>query len=240
MKIRLYRLKLKSELERILFLQWTHFCFFCVGVLTEIIVKDFSVISLFSLVLLFFYFIFSTKTLKNLYYSFWTFIGLLGLYYLFRLVSSDFGTFAFFCYLSSLVVLLVELYLLYTPIFYPIVSWWEYDFRFRDDLKVKVKLSSDEVLDGRLTDLRRGSGCIALFQGVEVGEVIEVISIEGIGEVSLRGETMSKRQYSLGRPFNYGVKFFIEELSSSVTYRRVMDNWKSDRKEKKNLRIIRE
>jgi ribosomal protein S1 len=65
------------------------------------------------------------------------------------------------------------MYFLSSPIYYPRVSWWEYDFRYRDDLKIEVK-SFEDVIDARLTDLRRQAGCVAIFEELKIGQEIKV------------------------------------------------------------------
>ena len=54
------------------------------------------------------------------------------------------------------------------------VKWWIYDFRYRNDVKIIVYHFSDikkeTKINGRLTDVRRGAGCITLFENFPVGE----------------------------------------------------------------------
>ncbi len=76
----------------------------------------------------------------------------------------------FFC--MSAVLLGIEMYKLYGPIYYPLVNWWEYDFRFRSDVKVLVSLPDQAMVEGRLTDLRRKAGCVVLFDEMHVGDTL--------------------------------------------------------------------
>ena len=130
----------------------------------------------------------------------------------------------------------MEMYLLYSPLFYPIVRWWEYDFRFRHDLKVMVTRQfgdKQEEYTGRLTDVRRNAGCIQLFENLKVSDhVIINVSLDNQTTKILKGEIISKRQYSIGRPWNYGIKMNFENLEEEQDYKELEFNWKSDRKDK--------
>lgn len=138
-------------------------------------------------------------------------------------------SFSFLFYLVALVLLGLESRELWTPIYYPIMSWWEYDFRYRNDLKVKAIVDAQEI-EGRLTDLRKGAGCVSLFKDLKVGEYVHVELKDG---KSFKVEIMSKRYYSLGRPLSYGVRFELIEESERDEFRKFSKFWRNNRKKKR-------
>lgn len=121
---------------------------------------------------------------------------------------------------------------LHDPIYYPIVSWWEYDFRYRDDVRVKVSTSEQKELDGRLTDIRRQAGCLSLFESLRVGDELELTSIDGLSFRKFIVRIMSKRETSFGRPLNYGVKFVLGDSQERLDFDKFCDFWKNERKDK--------
>jgi hypothetical protein len=139
-------------------------------------------------------------------------------------------------YLISTIILIMKMYILSSPIYYPRVSWWEYDFRYRDDLKIDVKDHEHEY-EARLTDLRRFAGCVALFEELKLGHEI-VISAKVDDElVNLRGQVMSKRRDLIGRPLIYGVQFKFDSRSNKKRYIRLVRLWKKEKNSKRKLKF---
>ena len=46
-------------------------------------------------------------------------------------------------YLLGMLFLFMGMYTLSSPIYYPMVKWWIYDFRYRNDVKILVYQFSD-------------------------------------------------------------------------------------------------
>lgn len=186
------------------------------------------------------YYQFYLQTVKNIYYTFWTFSFLLIIYLLINLYTSVFVYSApslFYIHALALMFVMVEIYILSSPIYYPIVNWWEYDFRFRYDLKVRIRIPEEDWTEVRLTDLRRGAGCVASFDEYEEGAVLE-IATEMEGELTeFKIEVMSKRQYSVGRPFHYGVKFFLPTKENKKKFSKFQNFWRKRKKEKTLLKF---
>jgi hypothetical protein len=139
-------------------------------------------------------------------------------------------------YLTGLSLLGVEVYILSSPIYYPRVMWWEYDFRYRTDLKVDIFSEATEKSESRITDLRRNAGCIASFEEIKPGTIIKVESpryFKGILEV----EIISKRIYSLGRPFSYGVKFCLNNPEEVSAYNDLLNFWKNESIERRQRKF---
>ena len=169
MKIGFSSLKLKREFDRVKLLNWIHFSLTIIGLLLEISYGFIGLEGLFKLIIFAFVYRLYFRVIQNLYYSYWTFSVFLMTY---LLVGFFQGVFTFqtsiisYNYLLAILFLFMEMYTLSSPIYYPMVKWWIYDFRYRNDVKIFVYQFSDtrkeKKINGRLTDVRRGAGCIAL------------------------------------------------------------------------------
>jgi hypothetical protein len=238
-KLIINKLRLKQEIDRSEILNWGIFFFLLLAFFYEAVRES----SWFSLILAIFistgYFYLLARLLKRLYYSFWPFLGFLSLFLILKIFYQPFFSMSFVAYSAALFLLVIQAYSLWTPIFYPIVSWWEYDFRYRDDLKINV-LIKDEKSDGRLTDLRRGAGCIASFKDFKLGETLKIEPFDDLESMKFKVEVMSKRKYSVGRPYNYGVRFILDDPSDVSVFSNFVKFWKSERKLKQKKKFKNE
>jgi hypothetical protein len=228
----------KSETKTIKFLLKALFFFIHLAIMTEIVAGPKFRLG----VRLIFFLYFSTpyyKTIKHRYYTYWTFSAILFIYILFKINEQFFvlhHSHIGILYLISCLILIMKMYILSSPIYYPRVSWWEYDFRYRDDLRIKVK-SVDLEYDARLTDLRRFAGCVALFEEVKLGDEIIINAKVDDVSVSLRGQVMSKRRDLIGRPLIYGVMFKFDSRSNKKRYIQLVLLWKKEKHSKRKLKF---
>jgi hypothetical protein len=179
------------------------------------------------------------KTIKHRYYTYWTFSALLFTYLLFKIYEQFFllnHEHIGILYLISIFILILKMYLLSSPIYYPQISWWEYDFRYRDDLKISVK-SGENDFSARLTDLRRQAGCVAMFEEIKLGEEIVVNAALDEDNVLLRGIVMSKRRDVIGRPLIYGVQFKFDSKSNKKRYIALELLWKKQKNSKRKMKF---
>jgi hypothetical protein len=212
MKIKFIDFKLKQDFDRIVILHYCHFIILSMLLLIEFL-SGFTgfLSSLIKIGFLFFIYKMYFKMMRNFYYTFWTFSFFIFLYMLVGLWN---GFFVYshipiaWLYFLAIIALAVECYYLSSPLYYPRVSWWEYDFRFRDDLKVEI-IVDNQKMSGRLTDIRRNAGCVVLFESLKTGAVIDLKTIEG--EIELVAEIVSKRFNNVGRGIIYGVKFHFKQ-----------------------------
>jgi hypothetical protein len=231
----------KSESDLIKFLLKAFFFFVHLAIMTEIVAYP-------SLkhILRFIFFLYLSrpyyKTIKNRYYTFWTFSIFLLFYLLYKVYELHFIfglSHIAILYLVSSIILIFKMYELSSPIYYPRFNWWEYDFRYRDDLKILVKPinQNDDEYKARLTDLRRYAGCVALFEELKPGEEI-LISVDINGEsVKLRAIVMSKRRELLGRPYIYGIKFKFDSRTNKKRYTQLKLIWNKEKASKKRLKL---
>jgi hypothetical protein len=228
-KLLINKLKLQKELDQQgLFLWGTFVLIVLARLYNNFTFSDFFS-GLFGFILLSVYFIFFYRLLKNLYYSFWTILCVTIIWIVIQIFNQPLFTLSTFFYCCSLVLLGIGASQLWTPIYYPIVSWWEYDFRYRHDVKASV-LFEGESLPSRLTDLRKGAGCVALFKEIKIGNFFQL----ELGEdLTFKVEVMSKRYYSLGRPLSYGVRFVLSSYDEQKKFNTYCSSWRKERKIKK-------
>lgn len=172
------------------------------------------------------------QALLNLYYSFWNLSAILLIFELvsgFRNILVLGNPFVGFFYLMSIGLLLISCYIISSPLYYPLVNWWEYDFRFRADIRVWVE-SEGERYRGRLSDLRRGAGCLEVFENIPQGSVVW-INLEVLGQnFTLQGQIRSKREPIIGRTFIYGIKFTDTDLEHRQRMRLLINYWNESKK----------
>ena len=132
---------------------------------------------------------------------------------------------------AFIVLLLLGLgFELYNPLIFPIVNWWEYDFRYRFDLEGYLCTSSFCYLI-RLHDFRKGLCSIHAFGNFKIGD--EFLFHYKIKEnaLSLEGKIVSIRKNSLGRGSHLGVIFKKGEKRDLL-----QKFWKSLKLHKKELK----
>ena len=237
MKIKFIDFKLKKDFDRIVILHYCHFIILLILLLIEF-VDGYISLPRALLKAVFFIFIYKMyfKMMKNFYYTFWTFSFFILVY---MLVGFWQGLFVYvylpisWLYFFAILSLLVECYYISSPLYYPRVSWWEYDFRYRDDLKIEI-LTNEKKLTGRLTDIRRNAGCVVLFESIKTGSIIDLKTLEG--NIELVAEVVSKRFNTLGRGIVYGVKFHFnkpDDRNNFLSLCRFFENKKSSNKKSK-------
>ena len=238
MKGEISRTMIGEELNRVDLLQWGHLCFLVMAIMVELSIGILGLGFLVKLAIVGGLYGLLFKVVQELYYSFWTFAIFAFFYFFFSFGNAAFGHHSFplaFCYFMAMVLLAGQMYILHSPIYYPLVRWWEYDFRYRDDLKIKVTVG-DKEYPGRLTDLRREAGCVALFEKCPTGTRLQIKfeKEENIG--TIEAETMSRRCYSLGRPHTYGVKFHLSSEEERTSYHKLASYWKNRKRLIKKLK----
>ncbi len=175
---------------------------------------------------------FYRRALRNLFYTYWNITLLCFIYYGVALVRNLLildhpGT--AMLYFINIILIATASYIISSPLYYPIVNWWEYDFRFRADLRIWVLLKNDK-LRSRLTDLRRGAGCVVMFEQFNVGEIIN-IQVELLGKpFEFPVKIMSKKEPILGRTVIYGVKFLFDNLEREQRFKLLVNYWKENKR----------
>ena len=112
-----------------------------------------------------------------------------------------------------------------SPLFYPRLQWWVYDFRIRDDIKIYVTTQTTEV-PARLTDLRREAGCFVIFDEYPIGDIFHIKTRFLDEMIEFKTEIFSKREPCPGLGISYGVKFLFDSDEEKRLYHRFRRYWK--------------
>lgn len=228
------KLNLQNSYDKVKFLTLLQFVLVLIGFIAEALITH-SVIYFsffFQLGLLLFTFNFYYKALLNLYYSYWNISIILAIYYLVSMTRNFLAVGhplvgVLFC--ISLILLIVACYIISSPLYFPRVHWWEYDFRFRADIRCSVEVDGHQYR-GRLSDLRRGAACLELFNHTHVGQPIQ-INLEILNQnFTLYAEVRSKREPIIGRSIVYGVKFVNNDLEHKQRLRLLTNYWHESKK----------
>lgn len=229
-------LKFKDEFDKILALFILHGGLFLCAKVYEFIRYEFSLLSFVGFIIWFIYYRFFYRMVRFLYYSFWTMAGVT----IFAIITDMYSSLQkyedislFYFYFLSMAAIFAVIYFLYSPIFYPNVSWWEYDFRYRNDIVTKVKVKDEDEGEGRLVDLRRGNGGLSFFGKLEVGDKVILRPEYNELDKAFKVEIMSKRQHSIGRPYTYGLKFHFDSIEEKKDFVKFQKFWQFERKHKK-------
>lgn len=234
MKEILKKIDPKSEVDRIFLLHWSHTFLVFVLALAELSqghAKSYSIFLIKVAALIAIYRAYY-KTITHFYYTFWAFSGLVFVYLLrgFFVHSIQTGdstlSFLYFC---GMAILVIECYIISSPLFFPRVRWWEYDFRYKSELKVEVE-TGDQLCPGRLTDLRREAGCVVTFTNFRIGDHL-IVHVNADGQVhKLKAKIFTSKEYTAGRGITYGVKFSLQEAEDREQFEILRRSWKENKK----------
>ena len=229
--------KIKNTYSRVWILCWIQAFFAVAGFIGESVAGRFVLNLTFVLqfTLLIFALNFHLKALKNLLNSFWSLTFALLPFYLIALSRNYFvldNQLTAIWYSCSAIILALVAWQISTPLYYPMIQWWEYDFRFRPDIKIEVELDQDQSVAARLSDLRRGGGCVVMFQSAPVGTVLKVATDVMGNKFKIKAEIISRKEPILGRGFIYGVKFQSEDLEQRQRLKLLTNYWFETKKSK--------
>ncbi len=172
-------------------------------------------------------FFFESQRKRN--YSFWGIAFIVLLYQSMLLLNYTFISYnilILYLIFLSLIFLFINIYIMSSPIFFPKVQWWEYDFRYRGDLKVKFALRNSEY-EGRLTDLRRGAGCLLAFESIDLDEPVEIKINFAESSFKLKCQVVTIRQTIPGRPIQYGIKFLFDDNDTKKGFYKFQKLWRN-------------
>lgn len=164
---------------------------------------DFYVEGLLLLLVLKFY----RQSHKERNYAFWGLTLMITLYLIKHILYFTFIDYnivvLYFSFLAGL-FLFINSYIMSSPLYYPRIQWWEYDFRFSGELKVTVRVEDGEF-EARLADLRRNAFSILSFENFPIDSSVEVEVPYGEKIYTISGTIKTTREIIPGRPIQYGV-----------------------------------
>lgn len=179
-----------------------------------------------------FKFYFQAQKFKN--YAYWGITFLLGVllvknifYYTF--LNHD----LFILYITFLAFMFLGInsYVMSSPLFYPRVQWWEYDFRYRGDLKTLIKLEHSHY-EARLTDFRRSACCVEAFDYIDLDREITLEILYKDKTYIIDGVIKTNKVIVPGRPIRYGIKFDINNEDIKVVYNTIRTIWNENKRAK--------
>lgn len=180
---------------------------------------------------------FYNRAQRNKNYAFWGFSLLIGIYIVQKLLYFTFVEYhIFIVYFAMLagVFLFVNAYIMSSPLYYPRVPWWEYDFRYRAELKGEIHFGGKSY-PLRLSDLRRNCASIAVFETLPLGSKLSFDIIFNEKTYHLKGTVKTLREVIPGRPITYGV--VLEE--NTEAFRKELNLLKKLWKKKKSANLRR-
>jgi hypothetical protein len=208
-------LRLKSDIKKIQILFIWVYSLVLLTIFVELFVRHISFFDfIFKMILANIFLQLTYQTIKKLYYSFWSLSGLLFFYLINGLVESIFYPNADqLLTLYTLILIFFSLVniMLFTPIYYPLIRWWDFK-KYCLPVKVHFKNNNnpEDSFNSRLTDVRSLAGCLLSFKNLPINqEVVIEKEIEGLKE-EIIAKIISKREYSFGRGHYYGIEFKIQ------------------------------
>lgn len=228
------KLNLQNSYDKVKFLTILQFAFVIIAFVSEALltqsVLNFSFIFQFIVLLVSYNFYYSA--LNNLFYSYWNMSVIFSIYYLVSMSRNYLvlkNPMVGSLFLLSLTFLAIACYIISSPLYYPRFHWWEYDFRFRADIRCWVEVDGKQHR-GRLSDLRRGAACLELFNNIPVGHPV-LVSVDILNQsFTLMAEVRSKREPIIGRSIIYGVKFINSDLEQRQRLKFLTNYWNESKK----------
>lgn len=221
----------KIEFKKIQSLFLLHMFVFMATKFLILFKHDFSLRSLFFVISWGIYYRFFNRMLKFLHYSFWTMLTISALdqFYNMAVSLTRYGNMPLF-YLTTISLLLLMLVAgaLYSPLYYPIFNWWEYDFRYRNDVIASIDFNEQKE-EVRLIDIRKSAGGMHCFQDLEIGTQLKIYpEVDDHIEV-LSAEVITKKPGIIGRPIIYGLMFHFETSEEKENFKKFQDYWDNER-----------
>lgn len=228
------RLSFRNTQDRVLVLVLLQACFAILGFLGEAVADRFvlklTFVAQFGLLIMCLNF--HLRALRRLYNTFWSLTLMLLVFYgmsFFRNALVLDNPFTAVWYGLSLMLLALASWQISSPLYYPMVQWWEYDFRFRPDIRISV-VDGGEEHRARLTDLRRGAGCVVMFHAVPEGSTIEINTDVLQQRFRINAQVVSRKEQIVGRAYLYGVRFQVDDLEQKQRLKLLTNYWHESKK----------
>jgi hypothetical protein len=170
---------------------------------------------------------FYVTALTNRNYAFWGMSIVIFMYLLMHILHYTFLNYNLLVlYLSILsgVFLAVNGYIMSSPLYFPRIQWWEYDFRYRGELKAEIKYL-DGKLAARVADIRRECISFLAFESIRLGKEVIVEIPFGKKTFEIKGTLKTSREDIPGRPIRYGFKVDTEDKANDKSYNELKKVW---------------
>ncbi|MFT6631594.1 MAG: hypothetical protein ACJAS4_001545 [Bacteriovoracaceae bacterium] len=226
---KLLEIEFNDEIRKVNLIVWIFsFLTFALFLLTRVAEKAIFNIGFFiELTFIFVVLRFYGRALRNRNYAFWGLTLVLSLYLFMNILQYTFMDYNIFilyvAFLSSL-FLGINGYILSSPLYFPRIQWWEYDFRYRGELKATAILN-DEESEIRVADVRRESMSLLSFSQIRLGQEIKIDIPFGEKVFEVTGKLKTAREDIPGRPIRYGVKLDVEKDTERKNYLELRKVW---------------
>lgn len=174
------------------------------------------------------------KAQKQRNFSYWGITLLIALYLLkvvLKYTFIDYQAFILYPGFLAMFFLGVNTYIMSSPLFFPRVQWWEYDFRYRGDLKSFLRVAGKRI-QSRVTDIRRDAACVESFESLDLDARIELeVDFDGI-EYKVPATVKTSKEYVKGRPIRYGIEFDLSAPSHKDDFHQLKKVWNNRKKVK--------
>ncbi|MCT4642482.1 MAG: hypothetical protein N4A33_09325 [Bacteriovoracaceae bacterium] len=157
------------------------------------------------------------NSMKNRNYAYWGISFVLFLFLLKNFIFFSFVTFnlsVLYIVFLGFVLLAINSYVMSSPLYFPRVQWWEYDYKYRADKKIKIKIA-DQEFEGRLTDLRRSEASIECFEYIKLETEGSMNIHFSQAEFDINFKVKTEKELIKGRPIRYGIQFNADSESLS-------------------------
>ena len=182
------------------------------------------------------FFLLFLRAIRRLLYSYWSFLFISTIYSMSFFIDFGLGKISMAEILTFVTLIglnILQAKMMMHPVFYPMPNWWEYDFRYRKDIKGKVKVK-DKSYDVRIADVRMGEVSIRCFQELEAGEHIVLNEIDEMDKAfSIPFDVATVRKNIVGRPYIIGLKLL--NPADVIHYRKLKGLMRSKTLSKKHF-----
>ncbi|MBD64147.1 MAG: hypothetical protein CME62_03005 [Halobacteriovoraceae bacterium] len=172
------------------------------------------------------------KSHKNKNYAFWGLTVLLFIYLTMTILEFTFVSYnIFILYFSFLafIFLMVNSYIMSSPLYYPRIQWWEYDFRYAGELKATARVNGLEF-ESRVADLRRNAASILAFDVLPLGAEMQVEIPYEDKVFKIIGTITTQREVIAGRPMRYGITLDESKEPNKSQVPALKKIWKSHKR----------
>jgi hypothetical protein len=178
------------------------------------------------------------RSLQTIQYSFWTIFFIITpiVFYDSSLLLRFWHPYLSFSIISlfAIVYTIVALEMKKT-VYYPRVNWWDYDFRLRKDIPVRVIFDQNTHV-ARIVNVQKDAFTLASFEKMGPGLSISLNLIDENKEIEIdkiKFLIASRRTQLFGRPFVYAVQpLFLDstaqtDQSDKIKWKKFVKVWKN-------------
>jgi hypothetical protein len=235
---KLLEIEFNDEIKKVNLMVWI-FSFLTLALFLFTRIAEKSIFNIGFFIELIFVFVvlrFYGRALRNRNYALWGLTLVLCSYLVMNILQYTFMEYnIFILYIAFLAALFLGIngYIMSSPLYFPRIQWWEYDFRYRGELKATA-IINEEKTEIRVADVRRECISLLSFSQIKLGQTITVDIPFGEKVFEVTGKLKTAREDIPGRPIRYGLKLDTETDKERKNYLELRKVW--NMKKKANFR----